>query len=843
MTVSLSLAEGGNVDDGTESETVSTDSAGGLIAPTHRSFTISSYRVVLWIDERTKADGDTRLDRLRKVSAFIITIFFPASVLLYVIAAAISRGYIHAPGAIAITGTIIVFFPIIPILLVRTKSARLATWCSHIIAFLLTVCTPFYLVAFNGVGLLDENGVPKEYQFLYFLQILLIIAFLMRTTRPIVLYASIMICWMFIGVLWNPRGDDLSGTATTFILVLTTLVVMTFTLGMYNDVASTLSEESDSASARTKVAEAEARVERRANRAKTRFVSVMSHEIRNPLQAILLQLEMLELSKLTSTQRDYVSGIARGSNALLNIVNDILEVTKIESGALVLEASPVVLRDVVEFTVHSYAPAAATKGIELVVNVDPAMPTSVLADPTRIRQVLRNLLSNALKFTDAGEVEVTLHVMNEGKEPPLWEIRVRDTGIGIDEEGMSKLFQEFSQVDETTTRVYGGTGLGLFICKELCELMGGSVAVESSAGVGSTFSARFAAPRQEQTSDESPVHIVSSEVRWTVLVHATNETLRRALGSYASYFFSGVTDARVEYSDKVRSGERLVSSRLRECSSTHRLVVIANYTDCTSGLLSLLAEQSPTTCVPVILSSDPTGTFPDEPHPIEYWRNVVQKPVTLRQLCSTIERAIADTFGTGSGSVSLSASASSRKLSDGTLTCGKRLPSSDEMAVASAEQAAARPGHATILVADDFDPIRSLVQQVVTQMGFNTLVATNGKEAIALVREHYDVLSLVLMDCEMPVLDGYAATQEIRRFELERGIPVAKQLYVCAMTANAMQGDAKKCFANQMSGFLAKPVRRIELQEKLREHAKLPSERGVGDGKAKRKPRKKKKVR
>ena len=175
------------------------------------------------------------------------------------------------------------------------------------------------------------------------------------------------------------------------------------------------------------------------------------------------------------------------------------------------------------------------------------------------------------------------------------------------------------------------------------------------------------------------------------------------------------------------------------------------------------------------------------------------------------------------------------------MTVGPRLPSSTEMAIAAAEQAAARPGHATILVADDFDMIRSLVQQLVSQMGFNTLVAANGQEAVDLVREHYETMSLVLMDCEMPVLDGYVATQEIRRFEQARGIPVSKQLYVCAMTANAMQGDAKKCFANHMSGFLAKPVRRVDLQDKLRQHAQLPAERGVGGGKAKKKPRKKKK--
>ena len=837
MQLSTGAAEAGRIDDGTESETASTASTAASSTESSRSFTISSYRVILWIDKMTKDDGDTRLQRLRKVSAFIISCFVPVLLTLYAIALFASTDRIFSTGAIVTIIAVDLLFLAIPVLLVRTRSSRLATTYSHVVAFVIGGATPFYLIIANGVGLTDANGEPQVYQYFYFIQTLATIAFLLRTTRPVLAYAAIMVSWMFIGVAWNPKDHDLSVTTETFLMVLVSLVTVTFTLCMYNDVAETLSEQHESATERTKVAEAEARAERRANRAKTRFVSVMSHEIRNPLQAILLQLEMLELSKLTAGQRDYVAGITRASNSLLSIVNDILEVTKIESGALSLESVPIVLREVIEFTVHSYVPAATNRGIELVVNIDPTLRTAVLADPTRIRQVLRNLLSNALKFTEAGEIEVTLDLVG------WWEVRVRDTGIGIDEVGMAKLFQEFSQVDETTTRMYGGTGLGLFICKELCELMGGSVAVESTVGVGSTFVARFAGPPQEgqEAGDESTVHIVSSDVRWTVLVHASNETLRRAVCSYASYFFSGVPNTRFKSSDKVRTGEAHVSSLLRDCSPAHRLVVIANYTDCTSGLLTLLADQSEDVCVTVMLASSAAGLFADEPASVGSWRNVVQKPVTVRQLCSTIERAISGLPPTRSGSATLSTSSSSRKLSDGTMTVGPRLPSSTEMALAAAEQAAARPGHATILVADDFDMIRSLVQQLVSQMGFNTLVASNGQEAVDLVREHYETLSLVLMDCEMPVLDGYAATQEIRRFEQARGIPVSKQLYVCAMTANAMQGDAKKCFANHMSGFLAKPVRRVDLQDKLRQHAQLPTERGVGGGKAKKKPRRKKK--
>jgi signal transduction histidine kinase/CheY-like chemotaxis protein len=793
-----------------------------------------------------KVDGDDRANRLQKVSAFLMASFTGIAVLLFLVAMAAVGWTPVGLGVLAIVAAALFG---VALLLVRTKNTKVAVWYAHFTSVVLTVFVPLNIILRPGLALVDANGEPHMYQFVYCIPVPAIIAFLLRSRTTFFYYTCLNLSWFIIGPIWNPTQGDLGPTIPALVFTILAFIVVAFSLSMFMDVATALTGENETAVERTEIAEAEARAERRANRAKTRFVSVMSHEIRNPLQAILLQLEMLELSTLSKSQGEYVAGITRASNSLLTIVNDILEVTKIESGALQLEATPVVLRDLVEFTVHSYAPAATNRSIELVVNIDPNLQTSVITDPTRIRQVLRNLLGNALKFTDAGEIVVTLdEVVDVGQAVPeeksMWTVSVRDTGIGIDEAGKAKLFQEFSQVDETTTRLYGGTGLGLFICKELCQLMGGSVSVSSTPGVGSTFVAAFSAARCEDVGVGAPVRIVSSETRWTILVHATNESLRTVIGSYASYFFSAGADFHVEYSDTVRTAAKRVSALLRDCSSTHRLVVIANYSDCTSTLLSLLADQQGDICVPVLMTAGSSSLFADDPHPIESWRNVLQKPVTVRQLCSTVERAIADVGQLDADPMSLSASQSSRNVLDGTMTRGSRLPSYDEMAAVAAAQAASRPGHSTILVADDFDLIRSLVQELVADMGFNTLVATNGQEAVELVREHYDSLSLVLMDCEMPVLDGYAATRQIREYEQERGISTSQQLFVCAMTANAMQGDSRKCFANHMSGFLAKPVRRVDLQNKLYEHAQLPADRGIKTGKAvstKKKPRKKKK--
>eukprot|EP00020_Sapocribrum_chincoteaguense_P014009 CAMPEP_0170735376 /NCGR_PEP_ID=MMETSP0437-20130122/3065_1 /TAXON_ID=0 /ORGANISM="Sexangularia sp." /LENGTH=848 /DNA_ID=CAMNT_0011073701 /DNA_START=87 /DNA_END=2630 /DNA_ORIENTATION=+ len=836
------VVEGDASNETDESESQGSEQSSSLGSGPRVPQSVSTYHIIMFLDRLLKKDDDTRQGRLQKVSAFLVCSMFCIVLTLFMlVGAAAGTAYISASGTSFAIVLVLVFLAVL-FVLVRTKSARWAYLNGHVISFLLSVLSPIFVITTIGVGLVTEDGEPLPYQFIYFTPTPAIVAFLLRSRGPVFAYAAVLLALMIGGTVWNPRGDDLTGVLPALFMVIMSFVIVTFCLGMFMDVAEVLHVESESATARTKVAEHEARTERQANKAKTRFVSVMSHEIRNPLQAILLQLEMLELTKLNKAQRHYVSGITRSSNALLTIVNDILEITKIESGALLLEAASVDLRELIEFTVYSYSSAAANRCIELVVNIDPNLPTAVLGDSTRIRQVLRNLVSNALKFTDAGEIEVSLEeVREEGTDtvgaPTLWAIHVRDTGIGIDEDGLTKLFQEFSQVDETTTRLYGGTGLGLFICKELCELMGGSVSVESEPGTGSTFSAFFRAPRSDGEEDVGPVRIVSSSVRWTVLVHIVNHTLRKVVGNYLRYFFSGVLEVELLFNEQVRAGEQHVSSLLAGMSNAQRLVVVANYVDCSSDMLELMTKRQSHQCVSIMLHS-PSSIDPEEDtFPIDSWLYVVQKPVTLSQLCSTIERGIDEKSGMGSESSSLAVSSSSRKLSDGTMTLGQRLPSQSQMVEAAFEQAAAQPNRATVLIVDDFDLIRSLVQQLVSEMGFNTLLASNGQEAVEQVKLHYDHLSLVLMDCEMPVLDGYAATRDIRMFERQRGIPESSRLYVCAMTANAMEGDARKCFASQMSGFLAKPVRRGDLEVELLDHAQLPAERGVTNATTKKKPK------
>jgi len=756
--------------------------------------------------------------------------------------------------------------------LLITRKVIYATIFAHSIAVIFAVGFPIVALFGPGLGMVNDDGEPKTYLPMIIPGIPPIVAFTLRDKKAILSYASVAAVLVLVLTLWNPLNADMTNAVTAMLLTLVIHALVTFSLAFFTDVAEGLQEESVAAKGRMKRAQREAKAERRANDAKTRFVSVMSHEIRNPLQAILLQLEMLDMTDLTEAQGDYVAGITRASNVLLSIVNDILDVTKIESGAIALESVPMSLRDVVEFTLHTNAPKAAKQGVELLCSIDPALNTSVLGDPTRIRQVLHNFVGNALKFTETGEVEVTLTLVDDnvkftdhddaaeeaaegstGDASALaevgggtamagatrrrlrWKLSVRDTGIGIDEAGKQKLFQEFSQVDETTTRMYGGTGLGLFICKELSEIMGGAVSVESEPGVGSTFSATFLVDESDEV-DEVPVHVVSSDVAWTVLLYATNAALARNVKQYVSFFFSGSSRVSFEVVDRPKQAEQRIRALQKECSPSNRLVVLANHSDCTRSLSQLLTANDTGACVPIVLSEDPIASVRNE-LAREGWRNVVHKPVSLRQLCSVLDRAISGAEDvprasghSRGGSLTREPGAGAQRPPAGTLTRGVRVPNATEIAAASADAARAHPHRAAVLIVDDFELVRSLVQKVVATLGFNTLVAANGREAVEVVKANYDQIAMVLMDCEMPIMDGYQATEGIREVEEARGVPPSKELYVCAMTANAMREDVKKCFSRRMSGFLAKPVKRADVEKVLSEHARLPTERGAGGG-------------
>jgi signal transduction histidine kinase/DNA-binding NarL/FixJ family response regulator len=811
------------------------------------------------IDLLLRKEGETREDRLRKVSCFLIMLCCSVAFLVYLIVR-ISLGGFHSTTSFTflLFGLCLSIFCTIALLV--TKHLRWALTFVHLFSITLVVVLPVVSTFSMGLGIFDEDGSPQPYLMMMAPSVPATVAFSLRAKGWTIVYSVTMGVLMLVGTAWNPRDFDLTGVTPFIMVTLLNLVIVTLVLSIFIDVAEELHDESASAQVRIREAMAEARAERRANRAKTRFVSVMSHEIRNPLQAVLLQLDMLSYSKLNTAQRGYVDGMQRACGALLSIVNDILDVTKIDSGAVALESTPIVLRQLVEETVEAHVPTAVAAGIELVVTVEPTLDTRVVGDPTRIRQVLQNFLSNALKFTAEGEVEVLLTrgpEESEGEEGEkeqgsgssvrevagaLWTMSVRDTGIGIDEVGQEKLFHEFSQVDESTTRLYGGTGLGLFICKELSSLMGGSVAVESERGVGSTFSASFRAPPAPSPEDLAVVRLGPSRVRWTVLVHAVNASLRTCVERYARFFLSDAASVDVQHSEFVRGAERLVAQLADATSRTNRLMVIVHYSDATTDLLQALSTRTPASCSVVMLAAPPsanTSHLPTISPRDDGWRHVVRLPVTLDRLCTAMDAAVSDhvasspsrryiaaTRSTGSGSSSTTSTPS--------LHSSTRLRKVSVSSTGSPSSSAARRNAATVLIVDDFALIRDLVQELVRQLGYRTLVAANGEEAIALVTEHYESIGLVLMDCEMPICDGFQATDAIRALEADRGVDKEGQLFVCAMTGNASREDELQCAARGLSGFLAKPVSRADLETCLAQHVQLPTQR-------QRRPAKKKK--
>jgi signal transduction histidine kinase len=522
--------------------------------------------------------------------------------------------------------------------LVRSKDVRWSGAFAHAVAFVMIVLYPLAELRTNGLALLDPTGTPQTYLMLTAPLTLAFTAFSLRQPRATLAYAVVAFAYTLVGALWSPVGADLAGTGPYALLTLTGLVLVTANVLWNSDAVWVATEESVVVAALAKDARAEARTERRANEAKTRFMSVLSHEIRNPLQAILLQVDLLQASRLTETQRNYVSGIHTASTVLHSIVRDVLEVGKMEAGALRLETIPMSLSTVIEETVRSRALVASSSGVELLCHIPPDLSTDILGDPTRIRQVVDNLVSNALKFTSTGEIEVSLTL---DEEAAAWRLSVRDTGIGIDEAGLEKLFHEFSQVDASTSRVYGGTGLGLFICKQLANLMGGYVTVESQPGVGSTFTLHLPAtpPPVSPPPDviEPPRHVSSPPAGcvWVPVVYATNAALRRLLHAYVSAYFVGTSSADVLVADRPNVADHRLRTVLRDASSFRRVLVVINYADCTPSMLHLLSSASSTLVATVIVDSIGSADVRRS----EGWRHIVDKPVAWSHLALTLQRA------------------------------------------------------------------------------------------------------------------------------------------------------------------------------------------------------------
>jgi PAS domain S-box-containing protein len=528
-----------------------------------------------------------------------------------------------------------------------------------------------------------------------------------------------------------------------------------------------------------------------ATNAKSAFLASMSHEIRTPMNAIVGMADLLQATALTPDQENYVGRLHRATASLMDLINTILDLSKIEAGHMMLESVPIKLPDLADSIAEPVAGSALKKHLELLVLVLPDVPQVVLGDPIRLSQVLVNLAGNALKFTESGHVLIKIELVSDQPPTPMIRFSVSDTGIGIPADKLQAIFEFFTQVDATTTRKYGGTGLGLNISQRLVELMGGHIEVKSTHGVGSTFSFVLQMPKtlSLETEQHAPrLHLHGRRI----LVADDNDTTRMVFREYLGR-------AGVQLIEATTGAQTLTVLEEAACRNEPIELAIVDYhmPDMTGlQLTETIRGRTEFATLPLIIHvSDLLRDDTDRAKALKI-SSYLYKPLSHKRLMESVAVALT------------------------------QIPAAPAQHESVARPESSLPPPYSILLAEDLEDNRDVVSLFLKETSYQLDMAENG--AVALQKFQAGAYDLVLMDMQMPVMDGLQATAAIRQWEREQQ---RRPTPIVALTANAFKEEADKSLVVGCTAHLTKPIKKKTLLTAIThycEHIRRPC--GVREG-------------